>query len=151
MTRLRTLSLTAALAVLLVAVAGCTDEGIGRKCINPNETGAVTGTQIVSPALECHSRLCFLNESPLRSVCTTSCETDDDCAGGVIDPAGADKGYCGSKFVCAIATVAGPFCCKRLCVCKEDLQKGVNLDDNGQVTVPPSCRAGSGSSCANKM
>ena len=132
-------------------VTGCTDLGVGRKCVNPVDAG-VTGVQLSSPALECPSRLCLLNQgqngAPDRSVCTATCATVDDCVGAV--QGDAMKGLCGTEgFVCAVATVAGPFCCKKICICKSDLIMGVNQDTNGAVMVPPSCQPNSGSSCAN--
>ena len=69
----------AALAAIAVVATGCSDVGIGRKCLAPNK---VMATQISSPALECMSRLCFLKAdatgNPQRSVCTAHCTTDDD-------------------------------------------------------------------------
>ena len=138
------LSLFAALAV---TSAACSDQGIGRKCVNPTDAG-ISGVQIVSPALECQSRLCFLNESPARTICTATCDTDEDCESGVTSKAGGD-GLCPSKFVCAVATVAGPFCCKKICLCQDDLMKGYNADDTGAPTTPSSCKPNSGSTCIN--
>ena len=50
-----------------------------------------------------------------RSMCTQSCESDDDCAGG--DPGTA----CETGFACARIQSLGPFCCEKLCVCRDDL------------------------------
>ena len=42
-------------------------------------------------------------------------------------------------FTCAVATQAGPFCCKKLCICKSDLVEGVNVDPDGGTIIPFSC------------
>jgi len=38
-----------------------------------------------------------------------------------------------------VATQAGPFCCKKLCICKGDLVEGTNVDPDGGTIVPFSC------------
>lgn len=138
------------LSVLAMAVltAACSDQGIGRKCVNPSG-GEVKGTLLVSPALECQTRLCFLNQTPVRSVCTATCDTDDDCESSISSKLEGD-GLCptGKKFRCAVATVAGPFCCKKICLCQDDLQQGYNADEAGNPALPSACKPG-GSSCPN--
>jgi hypothetical protein len=138
------------LGVLAIAAslsaAGCSDLGVGRKCI-PSST--VSGRQISAPALDCMSRLCYLsadNSMPPNvksQYCTARCTTDDDCKGGLI---GTDTGLCQSKFVCAVATQvdvmtsAQHFACQTLCLCQDDLVKGDNADTStGAPCWPTSC------------
>ena len=47
--------------------------------------------------------------------------------------------YCKEGFACAVATQAGPFCCKKLCICKGDLVEGTNVDPDGGTMIPFSC------------
>jgi hypothetical protein len=127
-------------AVVGLGVYGCNPNSIGRPCVNPAGS-APLGTQVSSPALECPSRLCLLQ--PLnagndagtqgaRATCTASCDTNDDC-----DPETTSQ--CHSGFVCAVAVQAGNFCCRKLCICREDLVQGVNVNVDGGVITPFSC------------
>jgi hypothetical protein len=138
------------LCTLVAGVVGigffaCNPNSIGRPCVNP-QNSAPLGTQVSSPALECPSRLCLLTppnassgmagsgaiDGGVRATCTASCDTNDDC-----DP--ETTALCKAGFVCAVATQAGPFCCRKLCICKSDLVPGVNLDPDGGVQTPFSC------------
>jgi hypothetical protein len=140
------------LCALVAGVVGaglfaCNPNSIGRPCVNPGGQ-EVSGTQISSPALECPSRLCLLQPAnastgdtgnsqgsdggTFRATCTASCEHDSDCEAET-------KMYCKQGFACAVATQAGPFCCKKLCICKGDLVEGVNVDPDGGTIVPFSC------------
>lgn len=140
------------LCTLLAGVVGaglfaCNPNSIGRPCVNPGGQ-AVVGTQVSSPALECPSRLCLLQPpnastgntgqggdgGTYRATCTAECQHDSDC-----DP--ETTAYCKSGFVCAVATQAGPFCCKKLCICRSDLVEGTNVDPDGGTVVPFSCTA----------
>lgn len=134
----------AGLALLVAGVlsTGCNPNSIGRPCINP-QNSAPSGPQVVSPALECPSRLCLIEKSTgtsnvqgnSRNTCTAQCESNDDCDAETTD-------YCSSGFVCAVATQVGSFCCKKFCVCKDDLQDGVNKTGDGntlQVITPFAC------------
>ena len=92
---------------------GCNPNSIGRPCVNPSGQ-AVLGTQVSSPALECPSRLCLLqpptgSSKEARQTCTATCESDGDCDAET-------KASCKAGFVCAVATQAGPFCCRKLCI-----------------------------------
>ena len=119
------------LCVLVAGVVGaglfaCNPNSIGRPCVNPGGQ-VVGGTQVSSPALECPSRLCLLQPSNVagdgtqgsdggtfRATCTAECQSDGDCSPETTQ-------YCKDGFKCAVATQAGPFCCKKLCICKTDL------------------------------
>lgn len=137
-------------ALVLVAVLGgivgvgfwaCNPNSIGRPCVNPLGSD-VRGTQISSPALECPSRLCLIqppnassiatSDGGARATCTATCNHDSDC------PA-ETKQYC-KEFVCAVAATAGDFCCRKLCICKDDLVPGVNEDPiDGGTMLPTAC------------
>jgi hypothetical protein len=151
-------ALTAALYVLGIAAGlaatGCNPNSIGRPCINP-QNSAPGGTQVVSPALECPSRLCLIQPSTAtstqgtsRNTCTASCESDDDCQAETTE-------YCQRGFVCAVATQVGNFCCKKLCVCRDDLVPGFNVvgeGDTAMTVTPHSCdpsQPGSITMCPN--
>jgi hypothetical protein len=131
---------------VLAAAAGaafwaCNPNSIGRPCVNPAGSD-VRGTQISSPALECPSRLCLLqpaggaagsDDAGVRATCTAFCNNDGDC-----DP--ETKQYCQAGFVCAVAATAGNFCCRKMCVCKDDLQDNINRDPvDGGVILPAVC------------
>ena len=134
-----------ALAAVLPA-AGCTDLGVGRKCLPPGDVSAV---QISAPALECMSRLCYLKGDEggelVRSVCTAYCTTDDDCRGALT---GQESGLCnaGDGFVCAVASTVNVgtgnqnFACAAMCICKADLVKGQNANStDGTPCCPQDC------------
>jgi hypothetical protein len=146
---METISMQARAAVLLGALlvagfapTGCNPNSIGRPCINANQNAAA-GTQIASPALECPSRLCLIQstaaatgqEGNSRNTCTAECESDDDCDAET-------KEYCQKGFRCAVATQVGRFCCKKFCVCADDLQQGFNAtgeEPNVEVVTPHAC------------
>jgi len=147
--------LTAA-CVFSLSSTGCNPNSIGRPCINPNQNQA-SGTQISSPALECPSRLCLIQQTTedtgqggSRNTCTASCESDGDCDAET-------KDYCQSGFRCAVATQVGRFCCKKFCVCSDDLVPGFNVEqtpadpNNPKTTLPYSCDPTSGAliTCSN--
>jgi hypothetical protein len=67
-----------------------------------------------------------------RATCTAECQHDSDCDAET-------KMFCKEGFACAVATQAGPFCCKKLCICKGDLVEGVNVDPDGGTIIPFSC------------
>jgi hypothetical protein len=136
--------------VALVVGAGffaCNPNSIGRPCVNPTNA-APLGTQISSPALECPSRLCLIQPAQTtgmmgetdnaRSTCTATCETNDDCDAETrqLCKDSSGKTY---NYVCAVATQAGPFCCKKVCICPLDLVDGVNKSPDGGVITPFSC------------
>jgi len=145
------------LCVLVAGIVGagylaCNPNSIGRPCVNPLGSD-VRGTQVSSPALECPSRLCLITPptgmaTAARATCTASCESDGDC-----DPENRDQ--C-SHFVCAVAATAGPFCCRKVCICRDDLRAGENQDPvDGGAMLPVSCdprtyqQAGTTPQCPN--
>lgn len=131
---------------LVGSVSGCTDLGVGRKCLATGTSqgdGGVVGTKIGSPSLECISRLCYqqqgMNGQSDRLYCTARCVSDDDCKGGITSK---EAGRCQSNFVCAIAATVGDFACQSFCICQDDLVNGINQDPvDGGVICPQGCRA----------
>ena len=144
------------LCTLVAAVVGigffaCNPNSIGRPCVNPNSQ-AVKGVQFASPALECPSRICLIEPSgaaegnitqatdagAIRATCTATCSSDSDCSPETND-------YCKSSagtplgFVCAVATSVGPFCCRKVCVCRGDLDPKFNQDVDGGAKLPVVC------------
>jgi hypothetical protein len=76
-----------------------------------------------------------------RTVCTDFCQTDDDCKDGVV-AADESGGQCSSTYRCAVATLAGDYKCKKICVCQDDLVCGVNKDSAGNIITPKACPGG---------
>jgi hypothetical protein len=119
----------------------CNPNSIGRPCVNP-EGSDVRGTQVSSPALECPSRLCLIQpanasgselDGGARATCTAECSNDGDCAPET------DK-FCKKGFVCAVVASTGPFCCRKVCTCRDDLDPNFNLDRvDGGAILPTSC------------
>src|SRR4051812_4469173 len=138
---MRAFLLCAVVSVVVgVGFLACNPNSIGRACVNPQGSD-VRGTQISSPALECPSRLCLIQppaansstDGGSRATCTAECDNTGDC-----DP--ETHKSCAAGFACATAAPAGPFCCRKVCVCREDLVAGVNQDPiDGGTIIPHSC------------
>lgn len=136
------LDMRASFVGLLIAIgltgAGCNPNSIGRLCVDPTNTSVSSGGKIVSPALECPSRLCLVEPSQTMgsiSTCTAECSDNGDCEAET-------KDYCASGFVCAVATQVGSFCCKKVCICKDSLTDGFNQDTSvnpPKVITPYEC------------
>jgi len=147
--------LAGAMLATAITATGCNPNSIGRICINP-QGSAPGGPQVISPALECPSRLCLIEPANAtstggveRKTCTAECETNDDC-----DPETTE--HCATGFVCAVPTQVGNFCCKRLCICRDDLTEGFNVRNQGteteEIIKPNACdrsAAGSIVTCKN--
>lgn len=147
----RTNFIVALVSLAGVFLLGCADNPVGRKCDlgvedpNPNET------VLASPSLDCQSRLCLKvpqtraqlpegSSYPTGKIglCTASCESDDDCDRVPESP-------CKTGFTCAVATVVGPFCCEKMCICKDYI-----VIPDGGVPLPEACVEGEpANSCCN--
>ena len=132
------------LAVLLLsalALAGCEDNPVGRICdlgLSPMPNESV----VASPSLDCVSRTCLrvpsaadkplpeggLPPSGNLGQCTAECSSDDDCDKVPESP-------CQTGFTCGIPVVVGPFCCKKLCICKDY----VVIPPSGTLPEPTAC------------
>jgi hypothetical protein len=115
----RSLTISFLTLIALVAVAGCSDNPVGRKCFLGTDAGA-NQSIVSSPALECSSRQCLhvpqerdLPEgSEHTALCTADCDSDSDCDRVPESP-------CQLGFTCAVAVTTGPFCCRKLCICRD--------------------------------
>jgi hypothetical protein len=135
-----------------LVLAGCEDNPVGRICdlgLSPGENESV----VASPSLDCVTRTCLrvpqaadkpLPEGSLRpsgnlGLCTAECSGDDDCDKVPESP-------CQTGFTCAVPVVVGPFCCKKLCICKDY----VVIPESGSIAEPAACNAGdSNNACCN--
>jgi hypothetical protein len=101
-------------------------------------------------AAECASGVCLLpgaEKDPrgTTALCTTSCASNADCAGGIKgDGSDPTDHRCRSGFVCAVPTTVGAHCCQQMCVCADFVAIPV-----GGFQTPPACMPGAGATCAN--
>jgi hypothetical protein len=147
-------------AVILVAAAAsgsCDPQVIGRPCelgVDVDRDAAVTssGTTVIinAPALECPSRICLSGgtvsvPAGTGALCTASCNTDDDCVDGETAGGGAASGdpRCKTGFACAWPTTVGPYCCLKMCVCRDFAP-----EPQGGFPEPAVCRTPAGG-CPN--
>lgn len=128
-------------ALLVVAAvlgaAGCSENPVGRRCFIGADAGNESQAIVSSRALECPSRLCLhypqdnAAEPPegaeYADMCTGQCEADDECDKVPESP-------CVSGFTCAIPVVVGPFCCQKMCICKDFL-----IVPEGGFETPEAC------------
>jgi hypothetical protein len=127
-------------ALLVVGGGACTENPVGRICDLgvdvPNEQESV----VASPSLDCQSRTCLKipqsRELPEGSrypegnkgLCSAECDTDEDCDRVPESP-------CKTGFTCAIPVVVGPFCCRKMCMCKDYI-----VIPEGGLPVPEACQ-----------
>ena len=150
----RSFALVAVGAVVLLGA--CDDKHIGRPCeigTPPPDAGTSGGAfaTISSPVLACPSRICLLpgDENDATKLndgafCTAGCSTEDDCSDAETGSASDNTDTrCKTGFTCAVATTIGPFCCEKLCICKDF----VNVPAGG-IPLPDSCKTGM-STCQN--
>lgn len=75
----------------------------------------------------CDSGTCKLSSVYVleRSMCSRTCETNDDCKdGGIGKKVLAKESNCVNGFECVQIQKLGEFCCQNLCVCSDDLSAG---------------------------
>lgn len=135
MERRRSVLTLALMALTMLGVAACSENPVGRKCFIGADAGNSMQSVIASPALECPSRTCL--HTPLEGklpegseyadLCTAECSSDDDCDKVPESP-------CISGFTCAVPVVTGPFCCRKMCVCRDYL-----VIPDGGVPLPAAC------------
>jgi hypothetical protein len=131
------MTMRTSLLLCVLALSACDPSSIGRPCVNPNDNPP-SGTQLSSPALECPSRLCLIqqldggtpNLGASRNTCTAACSSDSDCAAETAE-------LCASGFRCAVATDVGPYCCRKLCVCADDLRETFNRETPAATPKDP--------------
>jgi hypothetical protein len=137
-------------ALLLVANLGCEDKKIGRPCelTVTDDGGTGASATINDQALECPTRICLtpaaVKTTDTTSLCTADCESDDDCEDGESrDKSDSTDKRCSTGFSCAVATLAGDFCCRRMCICRDFIDIPV-----GGFKTPAVCMPGM-STCVN--
>lgn len=133
----RTAVLGLGLALIASVSMACSENPVGRKCFIGVDAGAAASSVVASPALECPSRTCLqvplgtgvtLPEgSEYTSLCTAECTVDEDCDKVPESP-------CVSGFTCAVPVYVGPFCCRKMCMCKDYLA----IPDGG-IPEPAAC------------
>ncbi|MGB1274885.1 MAG: hypothetical protein ACPG77_03970 [Nannocystaceae bacterium] len=64
-----------------------------------------------------------------KSMCSKRCTSEADCEdGGITDRVLAAETKCDQGFTCQIVQSLGQFCCRKLCICKDDFN-----DVNGEM------------------
>ncbi|WP_152629615.1 hypothetical protein [Haliangium ochraceum] len=133
-----TLLVGAALAAITFLGAACEENPVGRQCFIGEEADPDQAV-VASPAIECQSRTCLSvpldnpelpEESDYVPLCTAECSADEDCDRVPESP-------CQTGFTCMVPVVVGPFCCRKLCVCKDYLV----LPESGEIAEPQACDA----------
>ena len=136
----RTVGLAIVVAIAIL-VGACSDNPVGRKC-DLGQTPGMSEVVVGSPSLDCPSRQClkipvangkdppegFEALAPDIGMCTATCDGDSDCDQVPESP-------CVSGFTCGIPLTVGPFCCRKLCICKDY----VILPDSGKLPTPTAC------------
>jgi hypothetical protein len=138
--RRHVLGVLLSIAALASLVPGCTDSPVGRKCDLGEQTPQPNARVVASQSLDCVSRTCLRyppeRELPPGSIplaaniglCTAECNSSEDCDRVPESP-------CVLGFTCGIAVTAGPYCCRKLCICKDY----VVVPDDEELAVPPEC------------
>ena len=127
-----------ALLLLFALAAGCEQELVGRRCFIGTDAGTHQETIVASPSLDCSSRACLhipVEEGATppegarpADMCTAECASDDDCHRIAGSP-------CLGGFTCAVPVVVGPFCCRRMCICRDFI-----VVPDGGLPVPEACQ-----------
>jgi hypothetical protein len=123
-----------ALLALTLAASACSENPVGRKCFI-GEAPDPSQASVASPALECPSRTCLHMPGQAAGdpdLCTAECSSEDDCDKVPESP-------CESGFACGVATVTGPFCCRKVCICKDYLiipDAGLSEPDDCNPDLP---------------
>ena len=124
---------------------------IGRPCDVLADASTIQAVYNPS-ALECPSRICLkpdvqpggtavgnpTNFPPLLPTgpyCSAMCSKDSDCTGQKRDLKNGSDARCMSGYTCGVVFSVGPFCCKKLCLCKDFY----NLDQAGGLETPVIC------------
>lgn len=89
---------------------------------------------------ECDQGTCKLSLDYVlaRSMCSKTCETNDDCNNTSLNNRPAvddDETACATGFSCTVLQRLGQFCCQKLCVCNDDLDTLDDLEDDCQPNV----------------
>jgi hypothetical protein len=115
--------------LFVLGLGACSGTEVGRVCLLGRIDGGTDTSNVVgSPALECASRTCLHWQNKSPDLCTAECETPEDCDK-------VDESPCVGGFACEIPVVVGPFCCKRMCICKDYLPPALD----GGLVEPAAC------------
>jgi hypothetical protein len=136
---------------LVFVCIGCAGEPVGRVCDLGTAMPAASEVVVASPSLDCVTRTCLRvplgRELPPGSsfpsgnngLCTSECETADDCERVPESP-------CVGGFACGVAVTVGPFCCRKFCVCKDYIV----IPMDGVLPTPEACNPDdANNTCAN--
>ena len=135
----RTSTLVLAAALALGGLSACQGEPVGRLCFVGDDTNTQGEAIVASPALECQSRTCLRMPGAAEALCTAGCDGSGDCDG-------VDESPCLGGFACMVPVTVGPFCCEKLCVCKDYLPE----TESGDYPAPAACDAGNAvNECCN--
>jgi hypothetical protein len=73
-----------------------------------------------------------------RSMCSKTCSSDDDCNNTSLNNRPAvddDETACATGFSCTVLQRLGQFCCQKLCVCNDDLDTLMDLEQDCEPNV----------------
>ena len=124
------------IAVLAAAAVGsCDPQVIGRPCelgvdVDRDAAATSSGTTVIisAPALDCPSRICLSGGNVSVPTGTGATSGDPRCKTG---------------FACAWPTTVGPYCCLKMCVCRDFVP-----EPRGGFPEPAACRTPAGG-CPN--
>ena len=152
--------------------AVCTEGVVGQGCSEPARTGDTlgrvptfgnpcdvgvtivdqsTGACVIRVAPECASHTCLLpapytDPGATGPLCTSSCSTNADCAGGIVgDRSDPNDHRCKGGFVCMVPTTVGDFCCQKMCVCRDYAVEPV-----GGFQTPAVCLGAMAGTCGHR-
>jgi hypothetical protein len=92
---------------------------------------------------ECFEGACRLELGYVleRSMCSKRCSSDADCD----DREQAKDHACSTGFTCTAFQTLGPWCCEKLCVCRDDLEEATVSD------ITDACEAGTQEGCCTDL
>jgi hypothetical protein len=102
---------------------------VGRLCDIGENKPAPAEVVVATSSLDCLSRTC-LKFPEKAALCTAECSSDDDCDRVPESP-------CATGFTCGVAVAVGPFCCRKLCICKDYIV----IPESGEPATPKACDA----------
>ncbi len=94
------------------------------ECTNPGEDNSA-----------CRLSLDYVLE---RSMCSKTCSSDDDCNNTALNnrpTVDDDETSCEGGFSCTVLQRLGQFCCQQLCVCRDDLDTLLDLEEQCEPNV----------------
>jgi hypothetical protein len=137
MTPIRHMICAVALSMLGILGSACSENPVGRACFIGDEDTDPTLNVVASPALECQSRTCLHMANNETDLCTAECSSDDECDG-------VPETTCKTGFTCAVPVTVGPFCCKKMCICKDYIAV-----PEGGIPEPAACTDLPANECCN--